>query len=210
MGRKRRIHNIESLAARAAAAHGVAAKVTVHDHLDGNNNPTGRLVVSVVFFQDCLFRPEGGGYFPVIENRRFVGISQGDASRLYAARHGYAGGQAYVELRTARRVFMEVCEDVQTGKDRLAVIARSGAFRVAAHAVADQAARNEIAMRDQLRNDLAQLWGDGREDLDALDDADQQARDEADHATAMDSMLEAKAKARRDKVLNDLALGAED
>lgn len=142
----------------AAAAHHVAAKVTEFDDVDGDGRSTGRKGVSVVIFQDVYFDPEDDPRRPAdIENRRLIGISRGDAKRLYRSRRGRAGGQSYIDVRTARRALSALGETTEEAVLALMARVRSGALRTLAFQVANDAAAIEVEMRDQLCLDLARL-----------------------------------------------------
>ncbi len=147
---------LENFADKAAKAHGIHVSVSSVDHVDENDNFTGLKVIVVRFEQEVWFAPEDQSGPSAINNRRLIGISRGDARRLYKSRKGRPGGQAYIGSRSAQHAFSIITSDVENGNgiQQLLHKARAGEFRAAAHDVADQAAQIEVEMRMQLRSDL--------------------------------------------------------
>lgn len=143
-------------AAAAANAHGVSSKVASGEHWDGEKF-TGQFFASVEFVQEIWTVPETDSNVSRFERRRIIGISAGDAKRLFKARKGRPGGQAYVKAQSATRRILEVADTPEAAARAVLDRILAGEARALAHDVADEAAAIEVAMRTQLRADIQAL-----------------------------------------------------
>lgn len=151
------IDQITNHASAAAAAHGVAVRVYEGEEVV-NTQFTGRFFVTVEFHQVVYTRPEDKeDVVSEIECRRVIGVSRGDAKRLFNSRAGRPGGQAYINVRGAHEVITHVAETLEQARREVLEDVTSGLARAKAHAVADRAAQIEVEMRAQLRADLDAL-----------------------------------------------------
>ena len=146
------VQTLVKRAEAAAAAHRVAARVSVVDEIAKNQN-TGNVVVSVRIYQDIAYAPEGNAP-KQIDAQRLIGISGRDAKRLFIRNSSEASGQDYHEPRRAKRVFSAVDATVSGAVEKLLNTACGDTFWRAAHDVADEAAELEVEMRFRLRADL--------------------------------------------------------
>lgn len=143
-------------AAAAAKAHGVNSEAASGEHWDGKQF-TGQFFASVEFAQEVWTAPENDSNVSRIERRRIIGISAGDAKRLFKARKGRPGGRVYIEVRGASRRILEVAKTPEAACRAVLDRILAGEARALAHDVADEAARIEVEMRAQLRADIAAL-----------------------------------------------------
>lgn len=152
------MQKIKNHAQSAANAHNVYVKVDFGEEWDDKNERyTGRFFVSVVFLQGVWTAPENDSNVSRIEKRRIIGISAGDAKRLFKSRKGRPGGQAYIKARNASHAIHEVADTPERAERQVLHRILSGEARALAHQVADEAAAIEVEMRKQLRADLATL-----------------------------------------------------
>jgi hypothetical protein len=156
-GQEKTMDQLVKHVAAAASAHGVCGKVFTRDEII-DDHFTGNIIVTVEIFQEVWFAPEGQAPSQ-IDNRRLIGISRGDAKRLFNSRSGRAGGQAYTGVRAARREFHAIAEQVSQAATELMSVMRSGALRETARDVANEACQIEMEMRQKLQGDLAALSG---------------------------------------------------
>ena len=150
------MEKIKNHAAGAAHAHGIHVRVASGEEFEGDR-PTGNFFVSVEFVQEVWTSPENDSNVSRIENRRIIGVSRGDAGRLYKDRKGRLGGQAYINVRSARRSLYEAAAAPEEAQRVILDRILSGEARALAHDVADEAAKIEVEMRDQLHADIAAL-----------------------------------------------------
>lgn len=149
------IEKIKNHAHAAANAHNVACHVYSGEEFEGDRF-TGRFFVSVEFRQAVYTIPESKkGRVSEIERRRLIGVSAGDARRLFKARVGRPGGQEYILSRTASKVILHVADTPDEAERAVLDEILAGRARLLAHDVADEAAAIEVEMRAALREAIA-------------------------------------------------------